>query len=382
MPVSEYDVIVAGGGIVGAALAYGMSTAGKRVLVIDGGDLDARAAKANFGLVGAFGKGFGAPAYQRLSRESVAMWPDFAAALASETGIDVEYENRGCLRYCLSDKEFSQHAERLAKWNTQVPEVPPYARMIERTELESLLPAARLGASVCGAAIGQSDGHVNPLKLLRATHQSYVSKGGRFIGNHRVTEIQPQERGRFRVIAEGPEATTSFESEKVVVAAGLGATALGAMVGIDVPLRPQRGQVMVTERMHPVLDLPASAIRQTRDGTVMIGVSQEDVGMDLGTTTVVAAHMARRALSILPDLGQATLVRHWACLRVLTPDGLPIYAQSDTFPGAWAATCHSGVTLAALHAGSLAQVIASSAKELPASLQPFHSGRFHVQKAI
>lgn len=381
MAVSDYDVIVAGGGIVGAALAYGMTTAGKRVLVIDGADLDARAAKANFGLVGAFGKGFGAPAYQRLSRDSVAMWPNFAAALAAETGIDVEYENRGCLRYCLSDKEFAQHTERIAKWNAQMPEAPAYARMVDRTELESLLPSSRLGKSVCGAAIGESDGHVNPLKLLRAVLQSFVSKGGRFIGNHRVGEIQPRERGRFRVIADGAEGTRSFESEQVVVAAGLGATALAAMVGIDVPLRPQRGQVMVTERMRPMLDLPASAIRQTRDGTVMIGVSQEDVGMDLGTTTVVAARMAKRAVSILPDLGQVKLVRHWACLRVLTPDGLPIYAQSDVFPGAWAATCHSGVTLAALHAGTVARLVASSAKKLPASLQPFHCERFNVPKA-
>lgn len=379
--MSDYDVIVAGGGIVGAALAYGMATVGKRVLVIDGADLDARAAKANFGLVGAFGKGFGAPAYQRLSRDSVAMWPDFAAALASETGIDVEYENRGCLRYCLSDKEFALHAERIAKWNAQMPEASTYARMVDRTELESLLPSARLGTSVCGAAIGESDGHVNPLKLLRAVLQSFVSKGGRFIGNHRVVEIQPQERGRFRVIAEGAGEKRSFESAQVVVAAGLGATALADMVGIEVPLRPQRGQIMVTERIRPVLDLPASAIRQTRDGTVMIGVSQEDVGMDLGTTTVVAARMAKRAVSILPDLGQVKLVRHWACLRVLTPDGLPIYAESKTFPGAWAATCHSGVTLAALHAGTVAHLVAASAKELPASLQPFHSERFNVPKA-
>ncbi len=375
---NEFDVIVAGGGIVGAALAYGLRGGGKRVLVLDGSDGDARAAKANFGLVGALGKGFGAPAYQRLSRESVALWPEFAAQLFDETGIDVEYENRGCLRYCVSDAEFLQHSERLGRWNAQVPDEPAWARMIDRAELERLLPGARLGSTVCGAAIGDSDGHVNPLKLLRAVLQAFISKGGRVIGNSPVSSIRPRDHGGFNVVAKGG----SFDCEQVIVAAGLGATPLAEMVGLEMPVRPQRGQVLVTERLDPVLHLPASAIRQTRDGTVMIGVSQEEVGMNLDTTTAVAARMTKRAVSILPDLAKVNLVRHWACLRVLTPDGLPIYAQSTTCPGAWAATCHSGVTLAAMHAGPVARAIASSTVQLPSNLQPFHSRRFNVSKAI
>ncbi|MCJ9709834.1 FAD-binding oxidoreductase, partial [Bordetella hinzii] len=85
---AEADVIVAGAGMVGAAIAYGLAGLGQRVLLVDGGDTDYRAAKANFGLVWLQGKGHGNPDYQRLSHRSVLDWPDFARELQAESGID------------------------------------------------------------------------------------------------------------------------------------------------------------------------------------------------------------------------------------------------------------------------------------------------------
>ncbi|AWV05719.1 nopaline dehydrogenase (plasmid) [Burkholderia sp. JP2-270] len=369
-----------GGGIVGCALAYGLLEHGKRVLVLDGGDCDPRASKANFGLVGAYGKGYGAPRYQQLSRESVALWPEFAASLLDETGIDVEYENDGCVHFCLSPTDFEQEAEFLSAWNAQAPDVDPGSRMIERSELEKLLPGTRLGREVVGAGIGASDGHCNPLKLLRALHQAISSRGAAIAGNHSVTMIKPRQDGTFEIHAQTPIGPRCFEAGQLVVAAGLGSTPLGAMVELNVPLLPQRGQLLVTERLDPILRLAASGLRQTRDGTVMIGVSHEEVGMDLGTSTFTAKKMAGRALRILPDLGAARLVRHWSCLRIITPDEHPVYAESSRFPGAWIALCHSGITLAAVHAGPVARELARG--RLPENFEFFHHRRFDVSQVI
>jgi glycine/D-amino acid oxidase-like deaminating enzyme len=148
------------------------------------------------------------------------------------------------------------------------------------------------------------------------------------------------------------------------------------MVGLDVPLRPQRGQLMVTERLAPLLPLPASGIRQTGEGTVMIGLTQEEVGFDISTTSAAAAQMSRRALQVLPDLAGARLVRQWSCLRIMTPDGCPVYAESADYPGAWIALCHSGVTLASFHAGPLANCLRSA--RLDSRLNFFHHERFDV----
>jgi len=145
-------------------------------------------------------------------------------------------------------------------------------------------------------------------------------------------------------------------------------------------LSPQRGQLLVTERLRPLLPMAASGLRQTAEGTMMIGVTQENVGYDLHTTSAAAAGMACKALRVLPDLAQARLVRHWSCLRILTPDGCPVYAGSVSHPGAWIAACHSGVTLAAFHAGPLADCLGNSM--LTADLDFFHHERFNVSTTI
>ena len=125
------------------------------------------------------------------------------------------------------------------------------------------------------------------------------------------------------------------------------------MVGLDVPVRPQRGQVLVTERTKPIFPLPMSGLRQTEEGTVMIGATRGDVGFDTGTTVAGFAGMTQRAIETFPVLKQLRLVRGWGALRVLTPDGGPVYSESASHPGAYVATCHSGVTLAAMHANLL-----------------------------
>jgi len=80
-----------------------------------------------------------------------------------------------------------------------------------------------------------------------------------------------------------------------------------------------------------------------------------------------------------PLLRDVNLVRAWGALRVMTPDGFPIYDESRSCPGAFLATCHSGVTLAAAHALLLAPHLAAGA--LPPEFDVFSARRFHVPKA-
>ena len=82
---------------------------------------------------------------------------------------------------------------------------------------------------------------------------------------------------------------------------------------------------------------------------------------------------------MLPPLARARMVRAWGALRPMTPDEFPAYAQSAACPGAFVAACHSGVTLAAVHARELARAIAEGA--LPDSWSAFHPRRFDVRPA-
>lgn len=372
--LASRDVIVIGAGVVGAAIACGLAWRGLRVLALDGGDLDFRAARANFGLVSVQGKGLGAPAYQLLTRASADAWAGFAARLADCSGIDVQHERRGGLTFCVGDEAFEARRQRLVRLHNQVGGAEPDFEMMDRAALERFLPRLRLGDAVVGASFGRYDGQVNPLRLLAALHRAIARGGGDVLYGHPVSALHPSGAG-FAVEAGGRR----FAAARVVIAAGLASSGLARQVGLNLPLRSERGQLLVTERMAPLLPVPASGLRQTAEGTVMIGLTNEDVGPDVSVTAAAAAAMSRRALRLLPGLAGARVVRHWAGLRVLPPDGLPVYAQSADHPGAFVAACHSGVTLAAAHAGTIAAAVAGGA--LPADLAPFHNGRFDVPQA-
>jgi glycine/D-amino acid oxidase-like deaminating enzyme len=79
---------------------------------------------------------------------------------------------------------------------------------------------------------------------------------------------------------------------------------------------------------------------------------------------------------IFPHLSSVQLNRAWGALRVMTPDGYPVYHQSTDYPGAYAVSCHSGVTLAALHAVEIANWICG---DTPHELTTdFSAARFDV----
>lgn len=375
------DIVVIAAGMVGSAIAYGLAKHHLHVLVLDGGDLDVRAASANFGLVWSQGKGLGMPAYQQLTRDSVDRWPDFSTELTDNTNIDLQYERNGGLTICLGEAEFeSQHAELLQLQN-QLGSGERDWEMIDRNSLAKLLPKVQPGPDVVGASFGRRDGHTNPLRLLAALHAGILRRRGQLLGGSIVHSVQTDGRGGFTIdfASERASQPARASAARVVIAAGLGSQPLAAQVGLDIPIRPQRGQILVTERIEPALPLPMSGLRQTREGTVMIGATHEEVGFDTSTTSAAAAALSARAIRCIPALTGATVVRQWAALRILTPDGHPIYTQSQSHPGVFVALCHSGVTLAPLHSTVLADAIAAG--QLPTSLDVFHPRRFDVPQA-
>jgi glycine/D-amino acid oxidase-like deaminating enzyme len=152
------------------------------------------------------------------------------------------------------------------------------------------------------------------------------------------------------------------------------------MLGLDAPVRPQRGQIIVTEKVAPFMHYVVHTIRQTDEGGVMISDSVEEAGYDPSVGSEVLSIMAQRAVRMFPLLARLNVVRCWAALRVMPKDGFPIYDHSDTCPGAFLATCHSGVTLAANHALVLPPLIDAGALAAE-NLDAFRARRFNVSPA-
>src|SRR5882762_10364089 len=106
--MTQFDAIVIGGGLVGAAIGYGLVRDGFKVAVVDEGDIAFRASRGNFGLVWVQSKGLGAPHYQGWTRLSAEEWPALAAELGEQTGIAVGHERNGGLQLCLGDEELAK----------------------------------------------------------------------------------------------------------------------------------------------------------------------------------------------------------------------------------------------------------------------------------
>ena len=373
---SAPDVAVIGGGLVGTAIAYGLARIGQRVVLFDEGDIAWRASRGNFGLVWVQGKGLGLPQYSGWTQLSARRWPELARMLENETGIDVKLEQPGGFHFCLSEREMAVRLEMLNRLVEQ-PGIERYdVETLDHAQVAARVPG--IGPDVVGATFTALDGHVNALKLLRALHASYARHSGGYRPQTRIEKIVPI-AGGFRIAASTATSGATIEVPKVVVAAGLGNFALGADVGLHVPVRPQRGQIVVLERVRRFLEYPIATLRQTDEGTVLIGDSQEEAGFDDTTGMAILATLADRAQRIFPALRDVRITRTWAALRVMSPDGFPIYAQSPAHRGAFVATCHSGVTLAAAHALDLAPAIADGG--LGERFQPFSPERFDVSKA-
>ena len=362
------DAAVVGGGTIGAAIAYGLVRRGLKVVMLDEGDLAFRAARGNFGLVWVQGKGLDAPAYADWTRRSSDLWPDFAAELEELTRTRLGYARPGGLEFCLDEEGWRSRDAALGRLRDQSGGRFGY-EMLDRKALEGLVP--HLGPAVLGASYCPLDGHVNPLTLLRALHAAFAGHGGRYLPGQAVSAVERDGSG-FKLKAGGD----TLAADLVVLAAGFGNQELAPRVGLTAPLTPIRGQILVTEKMKPFLGLPTAFVRQTVEGGCLLGDSHEEVGFDDGTTLAAMGEIARRAVTSFPILGSVRVVRSWGALRIMTDDGLPLYEQSSEFPGAFVASAHSGVTLAAAHSLLLADWIAGGA--LPPELAAFESRRFHA----
>ena len=295
-------------------------------------------------------------------------WPEFEQGLREATGIDIGYQQTGGYDFCLNREEWDARAWEMEQVHAHTGGDFVY-EMLDNAELRKRIP--QVSSDVLGASYSPQDGHANPLYLLRALQQQMQQLGCEYVSGHAVTSVR-REQDSFVV----ESSSRRYQCERVVLCAGLSNQRLVQHLGMTVPVEPIRGQLLITERVEPFLPCATLQVRQTQEGTLQIGDSHESVGFDESTTLDVITQLAARAVRIFPHLSTVQLNRAWGALRVMTPDGLPVYHQSSRYPGAYAVSCHSGVTLAALHATEVANwILGDKPHDL---ISEFSADRFDV----
>jgi len=371
MDKRSFDIAIIGGGLLGSAFAYGFSRSGLKVGLIDEGDNAIRTARGNFGLVWVQGKGQGMREYACWSLKSANAWPTFSDELTELTGSDVGYHRPGGFSIAIDETELAEYLGVLKQLRDEAGDEGYEYELVQGRTLAEHLPG--IGEHVPGATYCPHDGHVNPLRLLRALQEGFDHNGGCYLPLSGIDRIQPLQSSGFELFSNGRRVAGC---EKLVIAAGHGSVDLGAQVGINVPIHPEQGQIIVSERSAQTLVYPTNLVRQTDEGGFMLGPSARDVGFDADTNTGTLQEIVSRCAAAFPYLRKLRIQRSWAALRIMTPDGFPVYSQSEQFPGAFAFSCHSGVTLAAVHSRDVCRWVLDGAIPLP--YQCFGPERFDV----
>ena len=387
--VVNYDVIVAGGGIIGSAVAYYVAKKGQRVLVVEREDQASGTAGATDGAVAYHTK---KPGFSMdLAVQSISMF----SGLSEELGMDIEYhESRGGM-LVIEDEQQWELMEQLAK-EQSVSGVD--VRVIGIDKARELEP--QLSPKLLGALYSPTGGSVHPMLMTFAFASAAKRLGADFKNETEVTGIIKKDGA-----VKGVNTTAGdFFSEKLVIAAGAWSAALGEMAGFAIPIKPRKGQLLVTEPVGPfikngsiqcaryfvvknrpetvtdeyVLRTGASlAIEQTDDGAILIGSTRELVGFDGENTLESFEAITQRAVTFFPALRDVHVIRSFSGFRPYTPDGMPMIGKVDSVDGLYIAAGHEGdgIALAPITGKLLAEEIVDGKASF--SLEPVSPNRFN-----
>jgi len=253
----NWDAIIAGGGLIGLSIGYGLSRRGLSVLIIDENDTAIRAARGNFGLVWVQGKGAYFAPYADWTMRSSDLWPQLADELQSLGGPSLALSQDGGLTICLSEAEMQQRQDKLGHMRA-LQNGRFQFEMLDRKALADIMPG--IGPAVVGAAYCPHDGHVNPLFLMRALVRGLEHNAGQFLAKAPVTDIKKIGDTIAVVTPAG-----DFECRRLVLAAGLANAKLAPLIGLQQSVHPQKGQIIITEKLDRQLSKNTSASSKASD---------------------------------------------------------------------------------------------------------------------
>jgi glycine oxidase len=346
----SYDVIVVGGGAIGAACARELATAGRRVLVLESGGEVGQAWRAAGGMLAPQIEADAADPLLELGLAAREHYQLLSAALLEKTGIDLGLWQEGIARVALDPAE-APALQRKVAWQQQ----QGYAcEWLETDELRRRWPW--IGPAV-GALWAPREGALDPERLVHALLADALRLGATVVSDQ-VIAID-QKRGK---VAGVRGAVTQYSAPDVVVAAGAWS---GLIEGLprQLPVQPVRGQMAAVP--WPV-GVPRAIVYNkdsyllARGNEAILGSTMEYVGFQPTVTPDGLARIFAATLSLCPSLIRAKVRRSWAGLRPVTPDGLPVIGADPALPGLWYATGHgrNGILLAGLTGVLIRQLMA------------------------
>jgi glycine oxidase len=354
---SGRDVIVVGGGLIGAATAWRLAQRGRRVTIVERGEPGREATWAAGGMLAPLAEADRDDAFLRLTRESLRRYPAFVAEVERASGLQVEYRPEGTLYLVLTDADEEELEQR---WAWQRIAGLPVQRLTARQVLD-LEPS--LNQRLRWGLLFPEDHQVNNRRLREAVVLAARHAGVEMMVETTVRRLDiERSTGGARITGVETDRGT-IQADAILLAAGAWSSQLLEREVPPYRIEPVRGQMIS-------LEMPAMPLRHVvysargyliprLGGHLIAGSTTERVGYDRRVTGEGIAKILALGQEILPALGQRSILEIWAGLRPHSEDGWPILGPDPTVTGLFHATGHyrNGILLTPVTAEGMTEMI-------------------------
>ncbi len=331
------DVIIVGGGIVGAACALECARAGLKTLVLERGTVGGGATAAGMGHLVTMDD---SEAQFQLTAYSCRLW----RALLPRLPADIEYDTCGTLWVAADEEEMNEVLRKYEYYTSR----GVSCEVVKGDQLHREEPSLR--KSLAGALRVPGDAVIYPPCAAR-----FLLEQAKLLGADVRTGVEV----RQLLDAGGVLLTDGSRID-----AGLSVNAAGAAsvkLTQEAPVRPRKGHLLITDRYpgyvrHQIIELGylksahsvaadsvAFNIQPRKTGQMLIGSSRQYQSEDSQVEMDILVHMLERAATYLPSLNRLSALRVWTGQRAATPDKLPLIGPSVHSQKVWLATGHEGL---------------------------------------
>ncbi|MBU7013259.1 MAG: FAD-binding oxidoreductase [Theionarchaea archaeon] len=315
------EAVIIGGGVTGCGTAYSLAKKGLTdVVVLERGGL-CTGASGRCG--GGIRQQFTTEANIALAMESVRLFEQ----LSEELDTDIEYEQGGYLIIAYED-DVDQFRKNVRLQNS----LGLHSRFITPAEAQEIVPLLNTDP-IAGATFCQTDGHANPFRVVHGYARKAQEMGVEINKFTNVTDIVAVD-GHIQAVRTDKG---TVKTDTVVNAAGAHSRDIAAMVGVDLPNKPYRHEILVTEPLEHVLDPMVISFKtgiyfsQQKHGSIIggIGDPEEPSSYNLSGSLRFLKRMARTMVELVPAFGHLNVLRQWAGLYDVTPDAQPILGWTE-----------------------------------------------------
>lgn len=331
------DAIIAGGGVIGCAIAYYLARQNVNVQVLEEKEIGTGGSSRNGGGVRQSARD---PREMPLAMHAIRnLWP----GLSEELGVDVEYHKEGNLRFGKTE----EHAKKLEGIVKQGLSLGLDLKLVSHEDALEICPYVSKEVTV--ASYCPTDGHANPMKTTLAFYKKARALGARFTTGEKIQSIQLS-KGRVSGIKTSNNA---YCAPLVIIAAGYASRAIVNTVGIDIPMQKVLLEALITEAQPPMFSQMIGTAaadfygHQTDHGSFVFGGS---TGLESFTSeepnpitrSITAPYICRAILGYFPCLSQVNIIRTWSGFSDETADHVPVLSAVDEVPGLTLACGFSG----------------------------------------